>query len=130
MWTPPHFWALALFRENDYAHARRAHAAQCCRRDETRSQILLYTLVLVPLTFLPALLGVTRPALCAGVALLSAMFLYYAIDVYRLREGAAARPRLQEAFRLFDPLAFPRLRASSWLSACWALPASPSDAAR
>jgi protoheme IX farnesyltransferase len=90
MWTPPHFWALALFREDDYAKAGVPMLPNVAGRDETRKQILLYTLVLLPLTFLPALLGVSGILYVTGVALLSAVFLYYAISVYRLREGAAA----------------------------------------
>ena len=46
MWTPPHFWALALFREDDYAQGRRSDAAGVAGRDETRKQILLYSLCL------------------------------------------------------------------------------------
>jgi protoheme IX farnesyltransferase len=90
MWTPPHFWALALSREDDYAKAGVPMLPNVAGRDETRKQILLYTLVLLPLTFLPALLGVSGILYVTGVALLSAIFLYYAITVYRLREGAAA----------------------------------------
>ena len=90
MWTPPHFWALALFREDDYAKAGVPMLPNVAGRDETRKQILLYTLVLLPLTFLPALLGVSGILYVTGVALLSGLFLYYAVNVYRLCEGAAA----------------------------------------
>ena len=90
MWTPPHFWALALFREDDYAKAGVPMLPNVAGRGETRRQILLYTLVLLPLTFLPALLGVSGMLYVAGVALLSGIFLYHAVNVYRLREGAAA----------------------------------------
>src|SRR5215212_2689987 len=78
MWTPPHFWALALFREDDYGKAGVPMLPNVAGRDETRKQILLYTLVLLPLTFLPALLGVSGLLYVGGVALLSAIFLYYA----------------------------------------------------
>src|SRR5436190_9866293 len=57
MWTPPHFWALALFREGDYAKAGVPMLPVVAGRQETRRQIVLYTLLLVPLTFLPALVG-------------------------------------------------------------------------
>jgi protoheme IX farnesyltransferase len=98
MWTPPHFWALALFREDDYANAGVPMLPNVAGRDETRKQILLYTLVLLPLTFLPALLGVSGILYVAGVALLSAVFIYYAINVYRLREGAAADRACKKLF--------------------------------
>ena len=98
MWTPPHFWALALFTENDYAAAGVPMLPNVAGRDETRKQILLYTLVLLPLTFLPALLGVSGLLYVAGVALLSVMFLYYAITVYRVREGAVANRACKKLF--------------------------------
>lgn len=98
MWTPPHFWALALFREDDYAKAGVPMLPNVAGRDETRKQILLYTLVLLPLTFLPAVLGVSGLLYVTGVALLSAIFLYYAISVYRLREGAAADRACKKLF--------------------------------
>ncbi len=98
MWTPPHFWALALFREDDYGKAGVPMLPNVAGRDETRKQILLYTLVLLPLTFLPALLGVSGLLYVTGVALLSAIFLYYAIAVYRLREGATADRACKKLF--------------------------------
>ncbi|MCC7480223.1 MAG: protoheme IX farnesyltransferase [Hyphomicrobiales bacterium] len=90
IWTPPHFWALALFREDDYAKAGVPMLPNVAGPDETRRQILLYTLALVPLTFIPAVLGVSGLLYVAGVALLSTVFIYYAVQVYRLREGQAA----------------------------------------
>ena len=90
IWTPPHFWALALFREDDYAKAGVPMLPNVAGPDETRRQILLYTLALVPLTFIPAVLGVSGLLYVAGVALLSTVFVYYAVQVYRLREGQAA----------------------------------------
>jgi protoheme IX farnesyltransferase len=98
MWTPPHFWALALFREDDYAKAGVPMLPNIAGRDETRRQILLYTLVLLPLTFLPALLGVSGILYVSGVALLSVIFFYYSVNVYRLREGAAADRACKKLF--------------------------------
>ena len=98
MWTPPHFWALALFREDDYAAAGVPMLPNVAGRDETRKQILIYTLVLLPITFLPALLGVSGPLYVTGVALLSAVFLYYAINVFRIREGALADRACKKLF--------------------------------
>ena len=54
--------------------------------------------MLLPLTFLPALLGVSGILFVAGAALLSGLFLYYAISVYRLREGAAADRACKKLF--------------------------------
>jgi heme o synthase len=98
MWTPPHFWALALWREIDYAAAGVPMLPNVAGRDETRRQILLYTLVLLPITFLPALLGVCGPVYVIGNTILSAMFLHYAVNVYRLRDGEAADRACKKLF--------------------------------
>ena len=98
LWTPPHFWALALFRENDYAAAGVPMLPNVAGSDETRKQILIYTLILLPMTFLPAFLGVSGLLYVAGVALLSVVFLYYAINVYRTRQGAAADRACKKLF--------------------------------
>jgi heme o synthase len=57
MWTPPHFWALALFKSDDYARAGVPMLPVVAGPAETRRQILLYTIVLVPVGMLPWLSG-------------------------------------------------------------------------
>ena len=57
MWTPPHFWALALWRSEDYARAGVPMLPVVKGKPHTRLQILLYTLVLVPLGLAPVLTG-------------------------------------------------------------------------
>jgi protoheme IX farnesyltransferase len=98
MWTPPHFWALALWREGDYEAAGVPMLPNVAGRDETRKQILIYTLALVPVAFLPALLGVCGIVYVAGVAVLTAMFVYHAVNVYRLRDGEAADRACKKLF--------------------------------
>ena len=98
MWTPPHFWALALFREGDYAAAGVPMLPNVAGPDETRKQILIYTLALLPVTFLPVFLGVTGLIYGAGAAILSAVFLFYAISVYRNREGERADRACKKMF--------------------------------
>jgi protoheme IX farnesyltransferase len=98
MWTPPHFWALALFRENDYARANVPMLPNVAGPGETRRQILLYSLILVPITFLPSLLGTTGMLYTIVTALLGAAFLWHAADVYRVREGDAARRACRRLF--------------------------------
>ena len=89
-WTPPHFWALALFRSDEYARAGVPMLPVVAGPDATRLQILLYTVVLVAIAFAPwplgyfdAVYGVTSLILGAGMLLL-------AIDVYRRRERSQA----------------------------------------
>src|SRR5438477_5574219 len=86
MWTPPHFWALSLWRSEDYARAGVPMLPVVSGKPHTRFQILLYTLVLVPLGMLPAFLhigGVVYLAASAGIGL---WFLWEAIATYRERD--------------------------------------------
>jgi protoheme IX farnesyltransferase len=100
MWTPPHFWALALWRNinADYTAAGVPMMPVVAGSAETRRQILVYSLILVPVTFLPALFGVTGPFYCAAVAILGAVFLYHALAVYRRRDGQAAERACKRLF--------------------------------
>ena len=98
MWTPPHFWALALWRKIDYANAGVPMLPVVAGADETRRQILIYSLILFPVTFLPSLLG-TAGVLYTAVALLSGLeFLRHAWNVYRLRDGEAADRACKKLF--------------------------------
>ena len=97
-WTPPHFWALALFRSDDYARAGVPMLPVTAGPDATRLQILLYTIVLVavalapwPLGYFDAAYGVVSLALGAGMLAL-------AINVYRLREGREAARATRQLF--------------------------------
>ena len=90
LWTPPHFWALALFRTDDYARAKIPMLPNVAGPDATRLQILLYTILLVavaiapwPLGYFSAVYGVTSVILGAGM-------MWYAIRVYRNRTGSDA----------------------------------------
>ncbi|MGE3830637.1 MAG: heme o synthase [Parvibaculaceae bacterium] len=98
MWTPPHFWALALYRESDYARAGIPMLPVVAGADETRRQILLYSLILVPLTLLPPLLGSAGWLYTGAAGLLGVIFLVQALAVYRRRQGADAK---RAAKRLF-----------------------------
>ena len=80
-WTPPHFWALSLYRADDYAAASVPMLPVVAGPRETKRQMLLYTLVLWPATAAPWLLGVAGGLYAAGALLLSAMFTVSAIRV-------------------------------------------------
>jgi protoheme IX farnesyltransferase len=97
-WTPPHFWALALFRCDDYARAGVPMLPVVAGPDATRLQILLYTIVLVavaaapwPLGYFDAVYGVASLVLGAGMLML-------AFDVYRRRERAASLRATRKLF--------------------------------
>ena len=85
LWTPPHFWSLALYRRDDYARANLPMLPVTHGEPETRRQILLYTLALVPVTLTLGPLGAAGPVYWLPAALMGATFIYYA---YRLRRTA------------------------------------------
>jgi protoheme IX farnesyltransferase len=90
-WTPPHFWALSLYRTGDYAAAGVPMLPVVSGPRETRRQMLLYALVLCPVTLAPWLLGMAGGLYAAGVLLLSAAFTGSAIQVCRDEGERGAR---------------------------------------
>ncbi len=91
MWTPPHFWALALFRSADYARAGVPMLPVTHGPAETRRQILLYTVLMLPVTLAPWALNVTGVVYLASAGVLGLIFLAGAIAVYRDSGERAAR---------------------------------------
>jgi heme o synthase len=81
-WTPPHFWALAIYRKDEYAKARVPMLPVTHGEDYTRLQILLYTVLLTLITVLPYLTGLSGLLYLLGALLLDAGFLYYALALY------------------------------------------------
>ncbi len=79
VWTPPHFWALALNRHRDYAHADIPMLPVTHGLAFTRLHILLYTIMLTVVSVLPFITGMSHTLYLFGVLLLDAGFLYYAI---------------------------------------------------
>ncbi|CBA14944.1 heme o synthase [Xanthomonas albilineans] len=78
VWTPPHFWALAIFRRADYAKAAIPMLPITHGVAHTRKQILLYTLLLVVATLLPVVVGMSGVFYLGGTLVLDAVFLWYA----------------------------------------------------
>ncbi|MBM3539424.1 MAG: protoheme IX farnesyltransferase [Alphaproteobacteria bacterium] len=91
MWTPPHFWALALFRSGDYARAGVPMLPVTHGAEETRRQILLYTVALLPVTLTPWMLGFAGTIYLAAASVLGLIFLAGAVAVYRETGDRAAR---------------------------------------
>jgi len=83
LWTPPHFWSLALYRCEDYARAGIPMLPVTHGENETRRQIVLYTCVLVPVTLSLTLLRLTGPIYGVGAALLGALFIASALKLRR-----------------------------------------------
>jgi protoheme IX farnesyltransferase len=98
LWTPPHFWALALYRADDYAAAGVPMLPVVAGARATKRQMLLYTLVLWPVSVAPWLLGVAGPFYGVGALVLSALFTVSALRV--CRDNGDRAPRLMFGFSL------------------------------
>lgn len=98
LWTPPHFWALALLKSDEYARAGIPMMPNVKGPARTRIEILLYTLVLTPLGCVPWLTGLGS-GLYGMVAAVSGMLMTaLAVRVYRRREGAEADTAARHLF--------------------------------
>jgi protoheme IX farnesyltransferase len=83
MWTPPHFWALSLYRCGDYAAAGVPMLPVVAGKAETKRQMLIYTVLLVPVAMGPALLGFAGWIYGATALALSLTFVAAALAVLR-----------------------------------------------
>jgi len=90
-WTPPHFWALSLYRAGDYAKAGVPMLPVVAGAGETKKQILLYTIVLWPTALAPALLGIAGIVYGVAALALSALFTLMALRVMRNAGDGAAK---------------------------------------
>jgi heme o synthase len=90
VWTPPHFWALALLRTHDYAKAGVPMLPVVAGPDATRVQILIYSLMLAPLGMTPAIIGLGGTLYAVGASVLGSLFVVMALTCYREREGEVA----------------------------------------
>jgi protoheme IX farnesyltransferase len=91
LWTPPHFWALALYRVEDYRKAGLPMLPVTHGSEFTRLQVLLYTLVLFAATLLPYLFGMSGRFYLVAAVLLGAAFTAYAWALWRRYSDALAR---------------------------------------
>ena len=82
IWTPPHFWALALYRKGDYQRAGVPMLPVVAGDRETRKQILLYTVVLAPLALAPWAIGIAGTAYMVAAVLLGTGFLALAVGIW------------------------------------------------
>ena len=90
-WTPPHFWALALFRSGDYAKAGVPMLPVVAGAAATKRQMLIYTLILLPLSLAPFSLGTAGGWYAAGALCLSALFILSALRVLGSNDDRPAK---------------------------------------
>jgi protoheme IX farnesyltransferase len=99
LWTPPHFWALALFVKSDYAKAGIPMLPVVAGEAVTRRQILAYALILLPVSVAPYWIGGAGVIYAGSAALLSSVFIALCLPVYARR--AADGDRMKPEKRLF-----------------------------
>ena len=130
MWTPPHFWALALYRCGDYASVGVPMMPVVAGAHKTRKLILLYTVLLVPLSLTPFWLGVMGPAYALAALVLGGIFLGLAVRLWATTADAAAKAMFGYSilylFLLFMAmLADPAL--GTWMASAEYLPSSAAS---
>lgn len=114
VWTPPHFWSLALYRRKDYENAGLPMLPVTHGEAYTRLHIFLYTLILFAVTLMPFISGMSGVAYLASAVLLGAVFISYAWKIYRDYSDELAR----RAFRfsiVYLSLLFVALLADHYL---------------
>ena len=115
LWTPPHFWALALYRAEDYRKSGLPMLPITHGAEFTRLQVLLYTLVLFAATLLPFVYGMSGWLYLLSAVALGAVFIAYAAQLWRDYSDALAR----RAFRysiLYLSLLFAALLVDHYLN--------------
>ena len=91
VWTPPHFWALALYRREDYVQAGLPMLPVTHGEKFTLLNILLYTLILLAASILPYIYGMSGIFYLVSAIVLSSIFVYYTIFLYRSYSDQLAR---------------------------------------
>ncbi|MBT4425951.1 MAG: protoheme IX farnesyltransferase [Rhodospirillaceae bacterium] len=91
LWTPPHFWALALYKKGDYDKAGVPMLPVVAGRETTAWQMFVYTAALLPVTLLPCIIGLSGMVYGAGALVLGVLFLACAVNVIRDKSDRSAR---------------------------------------
>src|SRR5690606_32488063 len=98
VWTPPHFWALALIRADEYARAGIPMLPVVAGDRATRRQILLYSWLLAPVGVLPWLFGYASLLYAATAILCGALFVLSALRLSKASDGAATEKAAKHLF--------------------------------
>lgn len=134
-WTPPHFWALALIKQQDYARAGVPMLPVVRGEQETKWQMLLYAVMLVPLTLVPSLFGAFGALYAAAAMLLGLRLVWYCVKLLR---ADSLQPTAWKLYRfsllylalLFAAMALDKLVPSTRVEASPERPALVLETAR
>jgi len=99
LWTPPHFWALSLYRSDDYRRAGVPMLPVVAGARATKRQMLAYTLVLLPVALAPTLLGAVGWIYGAIAAAMSLAFIAHAVAVWRTADDENGHPAARRMFK-------------------------------
>jgi heme o synthase len=113
-WTPPHFWALALYRRHEYAKARVPMLPVTHGDKFTRLHVLLYTIILFAASLLPFATGMSGALYCAGALVLGGIFLYYAVRIMTAYSDALAQRTFRYSIAYLS-LLFALLLVDHWV---------------
>ena len=94
-WTPPHFWALSLYKTGDYEAAGVPMLPVVAGTRETKRQIVIYSLILFPLGLLPAAIGLGGPVYLAVSAVIGGLFLLLAVRLAQASDAEMEKPAKQ-----------------------------------
>ena len=114
IWTPPHVWALALYRTKDYANSGLPMLPVTHGQQFTRLHILLYSIALLATTLLPYIVGMSGWLYLIVALVLGIMFIVYAFKLYRAYSDERARQLFRFSI-LYLSLLFAALLADHWL---------------
>ena len=99
LWTPPHFWALALYRSDDYRRAGVPMLPVVAGARETKRQMLIYTLLLLPVSLVPTLMGAVGWLYGTVAILLALRFIGHAVAVLRAPDDETGHGAAKRMFR-------------------------------
>jgi protoheme IX farnesyltransferase len=98
IWTPPHFWALALVKAHEYERAKVPMMPNAKGPERTRKEILVYSILLAPLGVLPTIMGFASLVYGAAAVIGGLAMIYYSIKVLRVRDGEGANKAAMQLF--------------------------------
>ena len=115
-WTPPHFWALALLKQRDYGRAGVPMAPLVWGERETMRQMLWYTIILIPLTILPAVFGAFGMVYLLSAAVLGFLLLAGIVRVMRTADWVKPAWSVYKFSLLYLALLFAAMALDRWVT--------------